>query len=76
MKVEYDPRADAAYIYLVDIPPGGIAQTYPCDPHEVAAGIFLDFDSSDRLVGIDVQAASRNLPEEVLKRAEILGGQG
>jgi uncharacterized protein YuzE len=71
MRVTYDRQADAAYVYLVDIPPGGVADTYPCDPRdELVAGIHLDFDASRRLVGIEVLGAHATLPKEVLQRAE------
>lgn len=71
MKVTYDDSVDAAYIQLVDeIGAGGVANTYPCEPAEVGGMINLDFDSSGRLVGIEVLDASKLLAPEVLARAE------
>ena len=72
MRITYDPKADAAYIYLVDeIRPGGVARTYPCDPREVNGQINLDFDSEGRLLGIEVLDARRKLPEDLLRGAPL-----
>ena len=69
MKISYDPEIDAAYIYLVgEIAPGGVAKTYPCDPREVNGQINLDFDSSGRLIGIEVLDASKRLPVQLLRK--------
>jgi uncharacterized protein YuzE len=68
MKITYDNSANAAYIYLADeIPPGGVAKTYCCDPGEVKGMINLDFDADGRLVGIEILDASTRLPEVVLR---------
>ena len=73
MKITYDRFADAAYIYLVDIPPAGVAETYPLDPNEkLVTGLALDFDKSGKLLGIEVLGAKRRLPEHVLQEAELL----
>ena len=53
--------------YLVDIPPGGVKHTYPCDPQEVKGMINLDFDEEGRLLGIEVLDASKKLPPDLLK---------
>ena len=66
MRVTYDKASDAAYIYLVSIPDGGVAKTYPCDPVEVRGMINLDFDNDGRLLGIEVLDASSRLPKELL----------
>ncbi|MBI3694243.1 MAG: DUF2283 domain-containing protein [Acidobacteria bacterium] len=73
MRITYDPSVDAAYIYLSSkIARGAVARTYPCDPSEVKAEINLDFDASGRLIGIEVLEASRKLPADLLKQAEVL----
>lgn len=66
MKITYDKNADAAYIYLKNIPPGGVKKTYLCDPNEVGSMINLDFDENNILVGIEVLDASKKLPQEYL----------
>lgn len=73
MRIEYDAAADAAYIYLADRGPGGSKHTYPCDPLSIAGDIVLDFDGTGRLIGIEVLAASKKLPPEVLRQAESIG---
>lgn len=71
MRVTYDRSVDAAYIYLADpIEPGGAAFTYACDPNEVGGMIHLDFSDTGRLLGIEVLAASKLLPGDLLDRAE------
>ena len=67
MKITYDENADAAYIYLKDIPPGGVKKTYPCDPNEINGMINLDFDENNILVGIEVLDASKKLPPDLLR---------
>ena len=52
MKVEYDARADAAYISLRAIGPGDAVRQVPCDPEML--DVILDFDRDDRLIGIEV----------------------
>ena len=59
MKIEIDKEVDAAYIYLEDqIRTEEAARTIT-----VNENIILDFDSSNRLVGIEVLNASKNLPK-------------
>jgi uncharacterized protein YuzE len=66
MKITYDKNADAAYIQIQEIFPGGVKKTYLCDPEEVGTMINLDFDENNILVGIEVLDASKKLPKEVL----------
>ncbi len=68
IKITYDNKADAAYIFLKE-PNIDIAKTYPCDPKEVNGMINLDFDKDGRLVGIEVMDASKKLPKEILDQA-------
>ena len=69
MKITYDPEADAAYIYLTDIEPGGVKKTYECDPEQVGTMINLDFDHEGRIIGVEVLSASTHLPKAALKQA-------
>ncbi|MBM4116986.1 DUF2283 domain-containing protein [bacterium] len=72
MRITYDPKTDAAYIYLEDkIGPSGVARTYPCDPKGVNGQINLDFDSEGRLLGIEILDARRKLPEDLLRSAPL-----
>lgn len=51
MKIHYYAETDSLYIDL--------SQTISVDSREVAPSVVLDFDSSDRLVGIDIDHASK-----------------
>jgi len=46
MKIQYDPKADAMYIYL--------AEGDAVESDEVRAGVVLDFDSTGRVLGIEM----------------------
>ena len=52
MRVEYDPTRDLLYIYFVD-PLQKAAKTITIVP-----GVHADFDSADKLIGIEVIDAS------------------
>jgi uncharacterized protein YuzE len=65
MIITYDPEADAAYIYLVDIKAKGVKRTRAVPEYE----IMLDFDADKRLVGIEVLSARSLLPKSVLDQA-------
>ena len=69
MKVTVDDDADAAYIYLREIEPGGVAYTVPVEFDEDKGpgteSIYLDFDSNNTLIGIEVLGVEI-LPAEVL----------
>jgi uncharacterized protein YuzE len=51
MKFNYYPDTDSLYIDLSSTP--------SADSQEVAPGVVLDFDADGRLVGIDIDHASR-----------------
>ena len=59
MRITYDAEADAAYIYLTDLIDAP-------DTRDVDTDIYLDFDSGDRLVGIEVLDASKRLDLDYL----------
>lgn len=52
MKLHYYPETDSLYIDLIGVP--------AADSQEVRPGVVLDFDASGRLVGIDIDQASKN----------------
>lgn len=70
LRVSYDEKADAAYIYLGEMGPGEIAFMYPCDPIRVGGMINLDFDDGGRLVGVEVLGAASKLPHALIDQAE------
>jgi uncharacterized protein YuzE len=53
MKLHYYPETDSLYIELR--PEAGV------DAREVAPGIIADLDAKGRLVGLDIDNASKNL---------------
>ena len=68
MRVAYDPIVDMAYISLVEIGIGGVAETKAL-ALDVEAGqrlINLDFDRDGRLLGIEIDGARATLPPELL----------
>ena len=71
VRVTYDGSADAANIYLVPIEAGGVATTVAGE--DEAGSVNLNFDRDGRLLGIEVLAASRWLPAEVIEQAERIG---
>lgn len=67
MKLKYDPSVDAAYIQLVsDNNQTSFGFTYCCDPAEVDGQIHLNFDSDNRLIGIEILHASKKLPPNLI----------
>lgn len=67
MKITYDPEADAAYFYISE-------KTEPPDTRQIDEDIYLDFDEANRLVGVEVLAASRRLDiNRLLPLLEIIG---
>lgn len=53
MKLNYHPETDSLYIDLSERP--------SADSREISEGVVLDYDSSGRLVGIDIDNASNKM---------------
>ncbi len=51
MKLHYYPETDSLYIDLAERP--------AVDSREIAPGVVLDFDAEERIVGIDIDRASK-----------------
>jgi len=69
MRITYDAVADAAYISLADeIGPGTAVVNIPVD--EAPGVIVLDFDSKNRLIGVEVAHAAEHLHPDALKAAD------
>ena len=67
MKITYDPEADAAYFYICE-------KIHEPETRQIDGDIYLDFDEGDRLVGVEVLAASQRLNlNELLPQLEIIG---
>lgn len=68
MKITYDPEADAAYICIEGfIKKGGVKKTVAFNEN-----IILDFDSKNRLLGVEILDASKVLNKKVLEKADLL----
>lgn len=62
MRIEYDKEADAAYIYVNgEIKKGEAAKTISLNDT-----INLDFDKDNKLLGIEVLDASKNIPKKAV----------
>ena len=67
MKFEYDKEVDAAYIYFeYPIKEGGVKNTI-----ELNDTIILDFDESQKLLGIEVLNASKVLHKKAIAEAQV-----
>ena len=60
VKVEYDKKADAMYIWLrkakYDI------------SEELAENVIIDLDKNGRIIGIEVLGASKNIGQELITK--------
>lgn len=62
MKYFYDRKSDSLYLTLAERP--------YADSLEAAPGVVLDFDASGRLIGIDLERASKNIDVSDLEMHE------
>jgi uncharacterized protein YuzE len=68
MKFEYDKDVDTAYIYLkYPIKNGEAKKTIGLNEN-----IILDFDESDKLIGVEILNASKVLNKKVIEEAVII----
>lgn len=63
MRFHYYPETDSLYIDLAD--------RLSVESREVADGVVLDFDAEARLVGIDIDNASRVVDLETIEAEEL-----
>lgn len=66
MKYFYDRKSDSLYLTLADRPYG--------DSVEAASGVVLDFDKEGRLIGIDLERASKTVDVSDLEMHEQPAG--
>lgn len=59
MKIEYDPERDLLYIYFAETEKK-VAQTITITP-----GVHADFDSDNKLIGIEVIEASKVMGKKI-----------
>lgn len=60
MKLTIDPEADALYLRLSDAP--------IVDSEQVVAGVVLDYDASDQVVGVEMLHLSKRVPKADLQK--------
>jgi len=63
MKLHYYPETDSLYIDLAERP--------SFESEEVAPGVVLDFDEAGKLVGIDIDGASKIVNLTRLESVEL-----
>jgi uncharacterized protein YuzE len=68
LEITYDPKADAAYIYVLSrAGPRDIGETRLCDIALEGASIHVDFDEEGRVAGFEILGASRVLPDSLTR---------
>ncbi len=67
MKITYDSEADAVYIYFKEISKGEAVKTISLND-----SLNIDLDKHGRTLGIEILDASKNLPKNTIKSAEII----
>ena len=65
MKLNYYPETDSLYINLSEQP--------SVESQEISEGILLDYDAEGRLVGIDIDNASKKVEMDQLVLSKIPG---
>jgi uncharacterized protein YuzE len=63
MKIQYDKRADALYIYLND---GRIKKT-----KRAGKNVLLDLDGKDRVLGVEFYKISKSVPKKQLSSISV-----
>lgn len=74
MRVTYDPVADALYLYLAEgvAERSGVART-----EEVAAGVMLDYDREDQVIGVEILSVSHRPGAKPMQMGfEVLAAAG
>lgn len=66
IRLEYDPEADGAYLWLVDIDKRAADVVKEVWPAEFQDQIGLLFDSQGKLMGMELQPASLYLERSLL----------
>jgi len=74
LRITYDPRADAAYIYFTrrDEEGEGVITTVRMGASSLS--VIADLDATYRIAGLEFLGASHTLPKALLEQAEILNG--
>jgi len=65
MRIEYDPRADALYIYLKE-------KAEVKESREVESGVTVDYDEKGNPVGIEILDVRKRLSPRDLSRIDLV----
>ena len=60
MKVNYDPEADSAYIYLTE------EKSKVSETKELSDEIFVDYDKNGKPLGIEIIGVKERVPSKTL----------
>ena len=71
MRIEYTPQTNIAYLHLVEYK-DEYDKLRTHSVGEKSGIILLDFAVSGLLIGVEFLNAAKQLPEEVIKNAEIM----
>ncbi|MFH1586612.1 MAG: DUF2283 domain-containing protein [Candidatus Diapherotrites archaeon] len=63
MKFTYDKEADAAYVAFEEVRPKGVKHTIALNED-----VIVDFDNNNKIIGIEILSASKNLNKKGLKQ--------
>jgi uncharacterized protein YuzE len=73
MHITYDPKVDAAYVYLTDVDLPAGRDSIPLEmPADTSGMVVMDWRDG-KIVGLEVLDASSLLHPDLLARAERLG---
>lgn len=64
MKISYDPKADAAYIYF-------LKNKKSTRTEEIGEGLLVDYNGKD-LIGIEILDVSKKLPKDEIKSITLV----
>jgi uncharacterized protein YuzE len=67
MKITYDSEADAVYFYFKEITSGEVTNTISLNNN-----LNIDLDKDGVTLGIEILDATKNLPKEILKSANLI----
>jgi len=66
MKLTYDNKADAAYIYLeYPIKNGEVKKTV-----QLNDSVYIDLDNKQKILGVEILNASKSLKKEILAESK------
>jgi uncharacterized protein YuzE len=73
MRITYDRRANAAYIYFTEEPLTPGRQSVPLDPPEGKQAFIVADWKDGKIVGLEILDATDHLHRDFLDQAEIIG---